>query len=103
MSDGLLSQPGVLGFQFPNAGLQRLDLRGNILRRKLLWNVLTAVDVPNLDLDENRALGVSGVRWIAQATKEGRVAFDHRGMAPQLDAGAPLIIDEKQTHGGIFR
>ena len=102
--DGLLLlQDSVNGFQLANARLQPLDLHCNIFGRELLWNMLTAVDVPYVDLDENRALDARGVRWIGEATKEVGIAFDGRRAAPHLDPSAVLIVDEKQTHRRVFR
>jgi hypothetical protein len=65
-----VSRKSVFAFQFANARLEPLDLRCNIFSRKLPWNMLTAVEVPYVDLDENRPLDARGVRRIGQATKE---------------------------------
>jgi hypothetical protein len=99
----LLPQNGVFRFQLPNARLQPLDLHCNVFGRELLWNVLTAVDIPYVDLDENRTLDARGVRWIGQATKEGEIPFHDRRAAPQLHASVTLIVDEKETHRRVFR
>src|SRR5262252_10580382 len=91
-------QNSVFRFQFSNARLQPLDLHCNVFGRELLRNVLTAVDIPYVDLDENRTLDARGVHWIGQPTKEGEIPFHDRGASPELDPSAALIIDEKETH-----
>ena len=101
--NGLLLQKSVFAFQFANARLEPLDLDCNIFSRKLPWNMLTAVDVPYVDLDDNRPLDARGVRRIGQATKEAGIAFDDRRAAPHHDPRAVLRVDEKQTHRRVFR
>ena len=96
-------QNSVFRFQFSNAGLQPVDLHCNVFGRKLLRNVLTAIDIPYVDLDENRALDACGIRGIGQATKEREIALHNRRAAPQLHPSATLIVDEKETHRRIFR
>jgi hypothetical protein len=68
-----LPECGILRLERTNTGLKSLDRHCNILDGDLPRDVLMAVDIPGVDLDQNHALDTRGIRWVGNAGKQRRV------------------------------
>ena len=66
-------------------------------------DVLGAVHIPRLDLEQNGPLDLPGTGRITQPVEQGRIVINHAGVAPELDASATGEIHQKDERPGVLR
>src|SRR5690242_17587811 len=77
-----------LALQGGDLRIALVDCAGHVLRFEALRNVLRAVRVPGLDLDEDDALGARRLGGRCDPCEELGIVLDDAGAAPDLDARA---------------
>jgi hypothetical protein len=96
------AKPGILGFQLRNLGLYGGKCLLDFGFEESRDDVRRAIHVPNLDGEQDGALGPRFAAAFEQPLDQHGVVFDNARAAPQLDALAARGLEQEQKDVIVF-
>ena len=94
---------GHLGFEFLDATLELLDDRGDRRLGEAPVDVLRAVHVPRLHLEDDRPLDLAGIAGVSQGLDQPGIPLDHPSRAPDLDPPPLGVVHQEEERPRVLR